>query len=144
MSPLEVGLVGIGLLLILLFARMPVAFVMAFVGFLGFGYLVSVEGALRMITLTTYYTFASYFLTVIPLFIWMGFIAFHSGISRRLYFAAYKIMGHLPGGLAITTTGACAAFGAVCGSSTATAATMGTLALPEMKRYNYDLHYDLH
>lgn len=138
MSPFEIGLVGIGFFFILIFARMPVALAMAVVGFLGFSYLVSVEGALTMVGLTTYYTFSSYFLTVIPLFVWMGYIAFHSGISKRLYTAAYKVMGHLRGGLAMATTVACAAFGAVCGSSTATAATMAAVSLPEMKRYGYD------
>ncbi|HQQ14788.1 MAG TPA: TRAP transporter large permease, partial [Deltaproteobacteria bacterium] len=79
----------------------------------------------------------SYNLTVIPLFVLMGQIAFHSGISQRLFDTAYRFIGHLPGGLAIATVGACAAFSAICGSTNATAATMGAATLPEMKRYNY-------
>jgi len=81
--------------------------------------------------------FGSYNLTVIPLFVLMGQIAYHSGISTRLFDAAYKFIGHLPGGLAIATIGACAGFAAICGSTNATAATMAAATLPEMKRYNY-------
>jgi tripartite ATP-independent transporter DctM subunit len=83
--------------------------------------------------------FSSYNLTVIPLFVFMGQIAFHAGISRRLYDSAYVLLGHRRGGLAMTTVGACAGFSAICGSTNATAATMATVALPEMKRYGYDM-----
>ncbi len=72
------------------------------------------------------------------MFIWMGFIAYHSGIGAGLYRFAYKMVGHKPGGLAIATQAACALFGAICGSNTATAATMATIALPEMRKYGYD------
>ncbi len=82
-------------------------------------------------------TFSSYSLTVIPLFVFMGQVAFHAGISKRLFKAAYTWVGHLPGGLAMATTGACAGFGAICGSGPATAATMASVALPEMRRYGY-------
>jgi len=91
-----------------------------------------------MATSETYTTFSSYSLSVIPMFIWMGFIAFYSGVGSSLYNFSYKMIGHIPGGLAIATQAACAMFGAICGSNTATAATMGTIALPEMRKYNYD------
>jgi tripartite ATP-independent transporter DctM subunit len=85
-----------------------------------------------------YEVFGSYDLTTIPLFIFMGQLGFNSGISKRLYDVGYKFLGSTRGGLAMATVSACTAFGAVCGSSPATAATMATVGLPEMKRYNYD------
>ena len=81
--------------------------------------------------------FSNYELTVIPLFILMGQIAFHSGISSRLFNVAYNFIGHWPGGMAIATIGACAGFSAICGSTNATAATMASVTLPEMKKYGY-------
>ena len=72
------------------------------------------------------------------MFVWMGFLAFHSGIGAKLYNFAYKLLGHLPGGLAVACQASCAIFGAVCGSNTATAATMGAIAIPEMRKYDYD------
>jgi C4-dicarboxylate transporter DctM subunit len=83
--------------------------------------------------------FSSYSLTVIPLFVFMGQLAFHSGISKRLYDSVYVFMGHYRGGLAIATIGACAGFSAISGSTNATAATMATVTLPEMRRYKYDM-----
>ncbi|MCL6558208.1 MAG: TRAP transporter large permease, partial [Firmicutes bacterium] len=117
---------------------MPVAFVMLVVGMLGFGYLTSPKAAMMLSAQTMFYTFASYPLIVIPLFVWMGFIANYSGLTSKIYDAAYKVTGGLPAGLAMATIAACTAFGAICGSTTATAATMTTVALPEMKKYNYD------
>lgn len=137
MSPTLTGLVGIAALFILIFLRIPVGFVMAGVGFLGFGYIVSFDASMNMIAKDLFSVFGSYSLTVIPLFVLMGQLAYHSGISKRLFNAAYKFIGHWPGGLAIATVGACAAFAAICGSTNATAATMGAATLPEMKRYNY-------
>ena len=81
--------------------------------------------------------FGSYNLTVIPLFILMGQISFHAGISSRLFEVAYKFIGHWPGGMAIATIGACAGFSAICGSTNATAATMAAVTLPEMRKYHY-------
>ena len=92
-----------------------------------------------MLTFDIYTTFASYSLTVIPLFVLMGQVAFHGGISRRLFDAAYHWLGPLPGGLAMATVGACTAFGAICGSGPATTATMAAVALPEMRRYKYSM-----
>ena len=138
MSPFAIGIIGIALLFVLFALRMPIAFIMALVGFAGFSYLVSPEAAFRVVAKDLYNTFASYSLSVIPMFVWMGFLAFHSGISTRLYTAAYKLVGHVRGGLAMATQVACAGFGAVCGSNTATAATMAAVSLPEMKKYRYD------
>lgn len=137
MSPTTIGLIGLALLVIILFSRMPVGFVMALLGFIGFSYLVSLEGGLRLMVKDIFSIFGSYSLTVVPLFILMGQVAFHAGISRRLFDTAYKFVGHLPGGLAMATVGACAGFAAICGSTNASAATMAAVALPEMKRYKY-------
>lgn len=137
MTPTMIGIAGLVALVVLLFSSMPVGFVMALIGFVGFAQIVSPDAALNLLSKDIFGTFSSYSLTVIPLFVLMGQIAFHSGISTRLFNAAYKFMGHLPGGLAIATIGACAFFASICGSTNATAATMASATLPEMKRYNY-------
>ena len=139
MNPTLVGIIGLIVLVIVLFSRMPVGFVMALLGFLGFAYLVSPGAALSLLAKDVFDIFGNYSFTVIPLFVLMGQIAFHAGISRRLYDSAYRFMGHWPGGLAMATIGACAGFAAICGSTNASAATMASVALPEMKRYNYDM-----
>ena len=118
---------------------MPVGFAMGFLGLIGFSYVVNFDAGLNLLVRDVWDVFSSYNLTVIPLFVFMGQIAFHAGISRRLYDSAYVLLGHRRGGLAMTTVGACAAFSAICGSTNATAATMATVALPEMKRYGYDM-----
>ena len=134
-----IGIIGIVILLAVMFILgMPVSFAMAVVGFFGFSYVVSFNAALNMIASDLWSTFSKYGLTVIPLFIFMGYLAFNAGIAERLYDAAYKWMGHWRGGLAIATIGADEMFAAICGSNTATAATMGAVALPQMKKYNYD------
>ncbi len=134
-----VGIIGIVVLLLVMFVLgMPVSFAMAVVGFFGFAYVVSLPAALNMIAADLWSTFSKYGLTVIPLFIFMGYLAFNAGIAERLYDAAYKWMGHWRGGLAIATIGADELFAAICGSNTATAATMGAVALPQMEKYNYD------
>ncbi|VBB43265.1 TRAP dicarboxylate transporter, DctM subunit [uncultured Desulfatiglans sp.] len=137
MNPVHVGLLGVLFLVILLFSRFPVAFCMALVGLLGFGYLVSPAAALNITVKDFYTVYSSYDLTVVPLFVFMGQILFYSGISRKLYDAAFKWVGHYKGGLAMATIGACAGFSAICGSTNATAATMASVALPEMKRLKY-------
>jgi C4-dicarboxylate transporter DctM subunit len=134
-----IGILGIIVLLVVLFfLGMPVGFAMAVVGFCGFCYVVSFKAALNMAGTDLWITFSKYGLTVIPLFVFMGYLAFNAGIAERLYSAAYKWVGHWPGGLAIATIGADELFAAICGSNTATAATMGAIALPQMKKYNYD------
>ena len=139
MTPNEGALIGFALLLLLLAGSMPVGYVMAAVGLVGFGIMVSPQAAFSMATIDLYTTFSDYNLTTIPLFVLMGQIAFHSGISRGLFNAAYHCMGRLPGGLAMSTVGACTAFGAICGSGPATSATIASVALPEMRRYKYDM-----
>ena len=136
-NPTWTGVVGILVMLAIFMTRMPVAYVMALVGYLGFSVMISPRGGLSLLSRSIYETFASYGLTTIPLFILMGQLAFNCGIGRRLYDSAYKFMGSTRGGLAMATVTACTAFGAVCGSSPATAATMATVGLPEMKRYGY-------
>lgn len=134
-----VGIIGIlTLLLALFFLGIPVGFAMAVMGFCGFSYVVSFKAALNMVGTDLWFTFSKYGLTVIPLFVFMGYLAFNAGIAERLYNTAYKWVGHWPGGLAIATIGADELFAAICGSNTATAATMGAVALPQMKKYNYD------
>jgi tripartite ATP-independent transporter DctM subunit len=116
----------------------PVAFSMALVGFIGFAYVVDMHSALRLVAIDTCETFASYGLTVVPLFILMGQIGANAGIAKRLYDTSYKFIGHIPGGLAMATVLGAVAFKAVCGSTPATSATFATVAIPEMDRYGYD------
>jgi C4-dicarboxylate transporter DctM subunit len=139
MSVTTIGIIGIIFLVFLLFSKMPVGFVMGFLGFLGFSYVVSLHAGLSLLARDIFEVFSSYGLTVIPLFVFMGQIAFYSGISRRLYDSAYVLVGSRRGGLAMATVAACAGFSAISGSTNATAATMGTVTLPEMKRYKYDM-----
>jgi tripartite ATP-independent transporter DctM subunit len=135
--PAIVGYIGVAVLFVLLFSGMSIGLVMILVGFLGMAYLVNMTAGLSSLGTVPYLTIANYSLAVLPLFILMGELAFASGLSDELYFMVNKWIGHLPGGLAMATVGGCALFGAVCGSSTATAATLATVALPEMRRYNY-------
>jgi len=138
-TPEWIGIIGIVVLLLVLFLiGMPVGFAMAVVGFCGFWYVVSFKAALSMVGGDIWSTFSSYGLTVVSLFIFMGYLAFNSGIAERLYLAAYKWVGHWRGGLAVATIAADELFAAICGSNTATAATMGAVALPQMQKYNYD------
>lgn len=140
MSPVQIGTLGCLALMVLLMSSMPVAFVMTGVGVIGFAAVLhNPAAAMSMVTGEFADIFSSYSLTVIPLFVFMGQIAFHAGISRRLFNTAYCWLGPLPGGMAMATVGACTAFGAICGSGPATAATMASVALPEMRRYKYDM-----
>jgi C4-dicarboxylate transporter DctM subunit len=138
MSPDVIGVIGVAALLLLIFSEMPIGFALALVGYLGFTCVAGFEPGFSILRTIPYSTTFSYSLSVLPLFILMGQFAFKAGLSRDLYTTAYKWLGALPGGLAIATIGGCAGFAAVSGSSVATAATMGTVALPEMRRYNYD------
>jgi len=138
LTPIAVGIAGFVLLVLLMFLKIPVGFTMAIVGLIGFGTLVTWDAAFNLLARDIFSVLGSYNLTVIPLFVLMGQVAFHSGISGRLFHAAHLFLGHLRGGLAIATIGACAAFSAICGSTTATAATMASVALPEMKKHGYD------
>ncbi|WP_027178905.1 TRAP transporter large permease [Maridesulfovibrio bastinii] len=139
MEPVTIGLIGIvGLLLIILMLRLPVGFALGIVGFIGFAIITNMRAAYGMVGSEIWNVFSSYGLTVIPLFILMGQICFYSGVNERLYKAAYAWMGHIRGGVAMATVLACAGFAAICGSNTATAATMSTVALPEMKKFRYN------
>lgn len=135
---LVIAAVGIAIMFVLMILRLPIGVAMGVVGLAGFTYIVGPEGAFGLLQTVPYSTARDYALSVIPLFILMGNFAFSSGLSRELYTAGYKWLGHLPGGLAIATVAACAGFGAICGSAPATAATMGTVAIPEMRKYKYD------
>ncbi len=138
MTPEIVGMIGIALLIFLFLLRVPIAFAMAIVGLVGFAYLSDAESALAILAQDVYETLSNYPLSVIPMFILMGSFAFASGISQRLYSTSYTWVGQFRGGLTIATVLACSGFSAICGSTAATAATMGKIALPEMKKYGYD------
>ena len=138
MNEIIVGIVGIFTVLLLFLTGIELSFAMALVGLVGFSILVSAEAAFNMLAKDFFEVFSSYGLTVVPVFIMMGQIAFHSGIAKRLYDAAYKFMGHIPGGLAMATVGGATAFKAICGSSPATAATFASIAVPMMDKYGYD------
>lgn len=138
MTLVQIGILGCIMMLLLLFGSMPVAFAMGVIGICGFAAAVSGRAAMSILTADIFDSFSSYSLTVIPLFVFMGQVAFHAGISGRLFAAANSWLSSLRGGLAMATVGACAAFGAICGSGPATAATMAAVALPEMKKYKYD------
>jgi tripartite ATP-independent transporter DctM subunit len=138
MSGIELALWSFPFLLILVFLRMPIALAMIGVG-VGGTYLVigTPLMTLNQLKTMTYGTFSNYSFSIIPLFLLMGQFATLSGMSASLFRAAESFLGHRKGGVAMSAVGACAGFGAICGSSLATAATMGQVALPELKRYGY-------
>jgi len=138
MDPQTIGIVGIAGLFLLLILGMPIGFSLAFVGFWGISFITDIQVALPTLIRSFFGTFTTYSFTVIPLFVIMGELASVSGLSQGIYSVADKWLRRLPGGLGIATIGACAGFAAICGSSVATAATLGRVALPEMKKYNYD------
>ncbi len=138
MSPAATGLVGLALLLVLLLARIPVAFVMFVVGFFGIAALSGTGAAFSLLASESFTLASSPELVVIPLFILMGNVASVTGMSRQLYDAAYAIVGSVRGGLASATVIGCGGFAALSGSSVASALTMGKVALAEMERFDYD------
>lgn len=138
MSEVMIGILGLSVVLILFLTGIELAFAMALVGFVGFSYLVSFKAGLNLLAKDFFDVFTSYGFTVIPLFVLMGQIAFNAGIAKRLYDAAYRFIGHIPGGLAMATVAGATVFKAICGSSPATAATFASVAVPEMDRYHYD------
>ena len=131
------ALVGFAAFLALAFLRVPMAFAMGIVGFAGFAYKINLPAAASMIAQVTYETGMSYTLSVIPLFILMGNFVVRARMSEELYHAAYTFLSHRRGGLAMSTIVACAGFGAVCGSSVATAATFAKVSYPSMRKYGY-------
>ena len=139
MSNLELGFWSFPVLLLMVFLRAPIGLAMLLCGF--GGWFLAMGGnptpLLAKLKSETYTTFSSYSLTIIPLFLLMGQFATLSGMSQALFRAAESFLGHRRGGVAMAAVGACAGFGAICGSSLATAATMSKVALPELKRYGY-------
>ncbi len=138
MSPPIVGLIGFCLLMVLFAMEVPIAFSMLIAGIIGFCYMTSPEAGLSLLGSDIYSQLSNYSFTAIPMFVLGGTIALASGVGARLFNAAYVVFRWFPGGLAIASTVACACFGAICGSSTATTATIGKIALPVMKSYHYD------
>ena len=138
MTNLEIGLWSFPLLLLLIFLRLPIGLAMLLCG-LGGSWIVfgNVTPVLAKLKNETYSTFSGYSLSIVPLFLLMGQFATLGGMSRALFKAAETWMGHRRGGVAMAAVGACAGFGAICGSSLATAATMSQVALPELRRYGY-------
>jgi C4-dicarboxylate transporter DctM subunit len=137
MSGAAAAAMGFLVMLVFIAIRMPVGLAMLVAGSLGYIYLTGLPVYLNYIKSTPYHLFANYTLSVIPLFILMGALAERSGLSTALFKAASGVVGHRRGGMAMAVIGACAAFGAICGSSVATTATFARAALPELKRYNY-------
>jgi C4-dicarboxylate transporter DctM subunit len=137
MSEVTVGILGLAAVLGLFLTGIELGFGMALIGFVGFSYIVSTKAALNLLAKDVFDVFANYGFTVVPLFVLMGQIAFNAGIAKRLYDAGYKLIGHIPGGLAMATVAGATAFGTVTGSAIATAATFCSVAYPEMERYGY-------
>jgi C4-dicarboxylate transporter, DctM subunit len=137
MSSEAVGVLGIVVLLGLILCRIPIGIAMILVGAAGFGYLGGLLPLLSQLKTSAFWRFSTYDLSVVPLFMLMGFFASRAGLSQDLFRAANAWVGHLRGGIAIAAICACAGFGAICGSSLATASTMGQVALPELRRHGY-------
>jgi tripartite ATP-independent transporter DctM subunit len=133
------GLIGLGAMLLIAFLRVPIALAMGIVGIVGYAYMRdwNFTTAFAVAQTKIYETGRNYTLSVVPLFILMGNFVTRAGMSHELFRAAYAFIGHLKGGLAMATILACAGFGAICGSSIATAATMAKVAYPSMKRFGY-------
>jgi len=138
MAPSLLALLILGLLFVLLAGGMAIGFAMGLAAFVGTMLLIDSQAALALLGQTAYETAVTYNLSVVPMFVLMGYIAGGAGLSEQLYRACNAWLGHRRGGLALATIGGCGAFAAICGSSIATAATMAQIALPEMRRYNYD------
>jgi C4-dicarboxylate transporter, DctM subunit len=139
MTPITTGFLGFGVMLALLAFGLPVAVGMALVGFGGIWYLTSDVAALTKIGHAAFNTVASWDFAVLPMFLFMAQITFSSGLSKDMYNLAAKWLGHQKGGIAMATVAGCAGFASVSASSIATASTFGLVALPEMRRYKYDM-----
>lgn len=131
------SMLALGAMLALVFMRVPVAFAMALTGFVGLWLFRNWNAATAMAGAVVYESGFQYLLSVLPLFVLMGNFVTQSRMSRELYAAAHVVLGHRRGGLAMSTIVACGGFGAICGSSLATAATMSKVAYPEMRRHGY-------
>ncbi|MEX0364704.1 MAG: TRAP transporter large permease [Ruegeria sp.] len=138
MTALEIGIASFPALMALIFLRVPIGLAMFLVGLVGLVWVTDgTQVAFARLKNETYTTFSSYSLTIVPMFLLMGHFATLGGMSNALFKAAEGWLGHKRGGVAMASIGACAGFGAICGSSLATAATMGRVALPELKQYGY-------
>ena len=137
MSDIALGVSSLFILLAFFLTGIELAYAMAIIGFMGLTYLVGFASASNMLVKDFFDNFTSYGLTVIPIFVLMGQIAFFSGIAKKLYNATYTLMGHVPGGLAMATVAGATLFKAMCGSTLATCATFSSVAVPEMDRYGY-------
>jgi C4-dicarboxylate transporter, DctM subunit len=137
MSEITVGILGLGILLLLFSTGIELGFAMCLVGFAGFSYLNGVNAAMNLLGRDVFEVITNYGYTVFPLFILMGQIGFNAGIAEKLYDAAHKFIGHIPGGLAMATVVGATGFKAICGSSAATSATFASVAIPEMDRFSY-------
>ena len=138
MSGMTVGFMMFGALMFLLVVRVPIGLAMFMAGAGGYIYLTgSTVALMNQLKNLAYARLSNYDLVVIPLFLLMGQFATHGGLSKALFRFVAAFMGHFRGGMAIASIGACAGFGAICGSSLATAATMGQVALPELRRFGY-------
>jgi C4-dicarboxylate transporter, DctM subunit len=137
MSDLEIGLAGLVVLLLLLAVRVPIGVAMLAVGMTGYASIAGTPALLSFLKTETYWRFSGLGLTVVPLFILMGQFAAKAGLSQALFSAANAWLGHFRGGIAMAALGGCAGFSTISGSSLATAATMGQVALPELRRYRY-------
>jgi C4-dicarboxylate transporter, DctM subunit len=137
MNEITVGIVGLVVLLLIFSTGIELGFGMAVVGFAGFAYLNGFSAGMNLISRDVFDVITNYGYTVFPLFILMGQIGFNAGIAVRLYSAADKFVGHIPGGLAMATVIGATGFKAICGSSAATAATFASVAIPEMDRFGY-------
>jgi len=138
MNETTICIIALVMLLALFATGIEMSFAMALIGFAGFAYLNGFTAAVHLIGGDLFEAFTNYGYTVFPLFMLMGQIGFNSGIAQRLFNSANKFIGHIPGGLAMATVAGAVGFKAICGSSTATAATMASVAIPEMQRYKYD------
>jgi len=137
MDEITIGIVGVVVLLGLFMTGIELAFAMAIIGVAGYALIVGPGPAMNILANDFYDALESYSLTVVPLFVLMGQIAFNAGIAKRLYESAHKFLGHIPGGLAMATVAGATVFKAICGSQVATCATFASVAVPEMDRFNY-------
>jgi C4-dicarboxylate transporter DctM subunit len=136
-DPALIGLIGIVVFLVLIFLGMNIGLALLIVGFVGYAAILDPAAAIGMLRKVPATQASTYALIVIPLFILMGNFAFQAGLSGSLYKSANAWLSRVPGSLAAATVAACAGFGAICGSNAATCATMGTIALPQMRKYGY-------
>lgn len=137
MTPVMIGVIGIVLMVLLILLNVPVGLTLFLVGFLGVSLLTGFDVGVSQLARAVFGTTNDYGLSVIPLFVLMGMFISNSGIGQSLFSAVDKWIGHFRGGLAIATIGASAIFAAISGSSNATTATLGRIAIPEMNKYNY-------